>query len=163
MNTVFVDDKMDDRERREQLYQGQLFVFSPTNSSHAFCAFARELAAEAFAPHNPEEAQYDLPVEKYVEILASLKPRFIHHPKCKELIREVFTDLGCDLTKTYFDVPRLRTMTHGNYLNAGLAYAFHPHRDTWFSAPPSQLNWWLPVYDIQSDNTIAIHPKYWSQ
>jgi len=162
MNTVFFDDKMGDRERREQLYQGQLFVFSPTKNSLALCAFARELADEAFAPHNPEEAQYDLPVEKYVEILATLKPRFIHHPKCKELIREVFADLGCDSAKTYFDVPRLRTMTHGDYLNAGLAYAFHPHRDTWFSAPPSQLNWWLPVYDIQSDNTMAIHPKYWN-
>src|SRR5205823_4835193 len=45
----------------------------------------------------------------------------------------------------------------------GLAYAFHPHRDTWFSAPPCQLNWWLPVYDIQSDNTMAFHPKYWDQ
>src|SRR5439155_8408695 len=112
MNTVFVDDKMDDRERREQLYQGQLFVFSPTKSSQAFCAFARELAAEAFAPHNPEEAQYYLPVEKYVEILATLKPRFIHHAKCKELIREVFTDLVCVFTKNSFDVTRLRTMPH---------------------------------------------------
>ena len=54
-------------------------------------------------------------------------------------------------------------MTHGNYLTAGLAYAFHPHRDTWFSAPPCQLNWWLPVYDIGADNTIAFLPRYWSK
>ncbi len=54
-------------------------------------------------------------------------------------------------------------MTHGDYLTAGLAYAFHPHRDTWFSAPASQLNWWIPVYDIRPENTMAFHPKYWSQ
>jgi ectoine hydroxylase-related dioxygenase (phytanoyl-CoA dioxygenase family) len=52
-------------------------------------------------------------------------------------------------------------MTHGDYLTAGLAYAFHPHRDTWFSAPPCQVNWWIPVYDIRPDNTMAFHPKYW--
>src|SRR5262249_32453629 len=75
----------------------------------------------------------------------------------------IFLDLGCDLEKTYFDVPRLRTMTHGDYLTAGLAYAFHLHRDTWFSAPPCQLNWWIPVYDIRPDNTIAFHPLYWEQ
>jgi len=163
MNTVFFDAKMSDEERRRQLYQGQLFAFSPNQSSLALCQVAHELAQEAFAPHDPREAQYHLSVEKYVEILASLKPRFIHHPRCKEMIRDLFGEMGCDLERTYFDVPRLRTMTHGNYLTAGLAYAFHPHRDTWFSAPPCQLNWWIPVYDIQPENTMAFHPRYWDQ
>jgi hypothetical protein len=163
MGTVFVDAKVSDEERRQQLYQGGLCVYSPTESSLELCAFARDLAGRAFAPHDPREAQYSLPVERYVEILSVLKPTFIHHPTCKRLIRGIFSDLGCDLEKTYFDVPRLRTMTHGDYLTAGLAYAFHPHRDTWFSAPPSQLNWWIPVYDIRPDNTIAFHPVYWDR
>jgi Phytanoyl-CoA dioxygenase (PhyH) len=163
MNTVYFDNKMSDADRRHQLYQGQLFVYAPTKSSLELCGVARELARAAFAPFGPEEAQFGLPVEKYVEILASLKPKFIHHPLCKELIRQLFEELGCDIEKTHFDVPRLRTMTSGDYLTAGLAYAFHPHRDTWFSAPPCQINWWIPVYDIQSDNTMAFHPKYWDQ
>ena len=49
--------------------------------------------------------------------------------------RHVLAELGCDVEKTYFDVPRLRTMAHGEYMKAGLALQFHPHRDTWFSAP----------------------------
>jgi len=163
MSTIFFDAQMSDEERRQQLYQGNLFVFSPTKSSLGLCKFARELAQEAFAPFDPQQAQHHLAVERYVEILAVLKPKFIHHPTCKELIWAIFTELGCDTAKTYFDVPRLRTMTHGDYLTAGLAYAFHPHRDTWFSAPPSQLNWWVPVYDIRPENTMAFHPKYWSQ
>jgi hypothetical protein len=98
-----------------------------------------------------------------VEILAALKPRFIHHPTSKELIRGLFAELGIDAARTFFDVPRLRTMTPGDYLTAGLAYAFHPHRDTWFSAPACQVNWWIPVYDICSENTMALHPRYWNQ
>jgi hypothetical protein len=163
MNTVFLNSKLSDQERRQQLYQGQLFVFSSTESTRALCRFAREWAEWAFAPFDPPTAQFHLPVERYVEILAQLKPAFIHHPRCKELIRETLTELGCDLQFTYFDVPRLRTMTHGDYLTAGLAYAFHPHRDTWFSAPSAQVNWWLPVYDVQPENTMAFHPKYWNR
>lgn len=163
MTSVFFNIKMSDEERRRRLYQGELLVYSPVKSSLKLCQFARELSREAFAPHDPQEAQYALPVEEYAGILAVLKPKFIHHPRCKELIREIFTELGCDTEKTYFDVPRLRTMTHGDYMNAGLAYAFHPHRDTWFSAPPCQLNWWIPVYAIQPDNTMAFHPRYWNQ
>jgi hypothetical protein len=157
---VYFDANLSDQLRRKQLYGGALHVISPTPSSLELCRFAQELAREAFAPHDPELAQDYLAVEKYVEILAALKPKFIHHPRCKELIRDMLSELGCDIEKTYFDVPRLRTMTSGDYLTAGLAYAFHPHRDTWFSAPPSQLNWWIPVYDIGADNTIAFFPRY---
>jgi len=161
MNCILFNSKLGDEERRRQLYQGQLFVYSPTHSSLELCHFARELAAEAFSPHDPKEAQHHVSVERYVEILAGLKPTFIHHPRCKELIPRLLSELNCDPDKTYFDVPRLRTMTHGDYLTAGLAYPFHPHRDTWFSAPPSQLNWWIPVYDIRPENTIAFYPKHW--
>ena len=101
-----------------------------------------------------------MPPERYVEILADLKPTFIHHPRAKELIAGLLAELGCDIERTYFDVPRLRTMAHGEYLNAGLAYQFHPHRDTWFSAPHQQLNWWLPVYEIEAENSMAFHPQY---
>jgi hypothetical protein len=104
-----------------------------------------------------------MPAERYVEVLADLKPRFIHHPRCKELIAGMLGEFGCDVERTYFDVPRLRTMAHGEYLNAGLAYQFHAHRDTWFSAPQAQLNWWLPVYPIQSENSMAFHLRYFGE
>jgi hypothetical protein len=38
-----------------------------------------------------------------------------------------------------------------------------PHRDTWYSAPFCQINWWLPIYEIESDSALAFHPRYWSQ
>src|SRR5690606_5037318 len=60
-----------------------------------------------------------------------------------------------------FDVPRLRTMTNRNYLSSGIALAFHAHRDTWYSAPPAQINWWVPVFGMTADNGIAFHPEYW--
>ena len=104
-----------------------------------------------------------MPVERCVEILADLKPKFIHHPKSKELIRGMLAERGCDLEKTYFDVPRLRTAFPSDYLSSGIAYAFHPHRDTWYSAPFSQINWWMPVYDVCPDNIMAFHPRYWEE
>jgi phytanoyl-CoA dioxygenase PhyH len=103
-----------------------------------------------------------MPVEQYVAIVAPLKPKFIHHPRSKALIREVLADLGCDLEKTYLDVPRLRMVTSDGYLTSGVGYAHHLHRDTWYSAPSCQLNWWLPIYDIESDNSMAFHPHYWN-
>ena len=52
-------------------------------------------------------------------------------------------------------------MASGDYLRAGLALPFHPHRDTWFSAPFTQINWWLPVYEINTENCMTSHLRYW--
>jgi hypothetical protein len=162
-NAIYFDATIDDGRRREFLYAGQLMVYSGSPSSRALSQFAAELAEEAFAPLDPLHAQHDLPVDQYASILAELKPRFIHHPRSKELVRGVLQEHGCNLEKTYFDVPRMRTATAQGYLTTGIAFAFHPHRDTWYSAPMCQLNWWLPIYPIEPGNGVAFHPRYWTQ
>lgn len=163
MNTVFFNAGVADDMRRKRLFEGQLFVYQPQPSSLALCAFAREMAEEAFHPLDPREAQHHLPVERFAAILAELKPKFIHHPRSKQFIKELLLEMGCDLEKTHFDVPRLRTSTDAGYLTSGISYAFHPHRDTWYSAPFCQINWWLPVFEIQPENVMAFHPRYWAQ
>jgi hypothetical protein len=163
MNSVFFDSGMSDDVRRKHIYEGQLFVYGPRPSALALCAFARELAEQAFAPLDPRQAQHHLPVERFAAILAELKPKFIHHPRSKQLLQQLLVEMGADLNKTHFDVPRLRTSTDAGYLTSGISYAFHPHRDTWYSAPFNQINWWMPVYEIQPDNVMAFHPRYWSQ
>lgn len=162
MNTVYYDPPFSDERRRDELYCGQLLVYSPRKSSLAFIEFARKLIREAFAPYDPETAQLHLSVEQYADILVKLKPNFIHHPESKALMRNIFEEMGCDLGKTYFDVPKMRSSTSDNYLTTGIAYAWHPHRDTWYSAPPCQVNWWIPIFDIQSNNAMAFHPQYWN-
>jgi len=161
-NTIFYDAMVSDEERRRLLFDGQLLIFSPRPGTRAFISFARKLIEDAFSPFNPETAQYEMSVEQYADILIKLKPGFIHHPESKRLMREIFIEMGCDLEKTYFDVPKMRSSTSDNYLTTGIAYAWHPHRDTWYSAPPCQVNWWIPIYDFQSDNAMAFHPQYWN-
>jgi hypothetical protein len=129
----------------------------------ALIEFARELISETFGSLDPETAQNEMPVEEFAKLLADLKPRFIHHPTSKERIQALLQEFGCDLGKTYFDVPRMRTATSDDYLTTGIAYAFHPHRDTWYSAPFSQQNWWIPIYQIVPENAMAFHPRYWTQ
>jgi hypothetical protein len=163
MHTVYFDSQLSDQDRRQRLYDGQIFVFTPRPSTIALCDFAREMIQDAFGDLDPRTAQYHMPVEEYVSIVAPLKPRFIHHPQTKTLLRNILTEFECDLSETYQDVPRLRTATSDGYLTSGVGYAFHPHRDTWYSAPLSQLNWWLPIYDIESNSSMAFHPRYWSQ
>jgi hypothetical protein len=163
MCTVYHNRAISDDERRRLIYQGDLFIYEPTPGSMALVELAREMLETAFNPHAPVKAQYHYSVEEYAAILAEMKPRFIHHPEAKKAIQQLLKDLNCDLDRVHFDVPRMRTSTAENYLTTGIAYAFHPHRDTWYSAPQSQINFWFPIYDIESDNAMAFHPAYWTK
>jgi len=160
---IFIDSPMSNDARRKELYAGSIFFHKPCSGSIKLCDLARKLTEEVFKPFDPRKIQESMPAERVAEILAVLKPKFIHHVKSKEFIQEMLGELGCDLGKTYFDVPRMRTAFPGDYLKSGIAYAFHPHRDTWYSAPFCQINWWMPMYPINAENCMAIHPRYWSQ
>lgn len=160
---IFIDSTMGDDDRRKHLYRGAIFLHAPSESSLKLSQLARDLVEEAFTPMDPRKIQDAMPPERVAEILSVVKPKFIHHPKAKTYIQEMLVELGCSLEKTYFDVPRLRTAFPGDYLKTGIAYAFHPHRDTWYSAPFNQINWWMPVYPINSENCMALHPRYWSE
>jgi hypothetical protein len=162
-STVFFDSALGDDDRRRLLYQGQLFVYSARRPVREFVRFAADFIRDGFGGLEPETAQHAMPVEGYAELLGRLKPQFIHHPESKRHVRAVLEDLGCDPELTYFDVPRLRSSTSSGYLTTGIAYAWHPHRDTWYSAPACQINWWLPVFELAPDNAMAFHPAYWGK
>ena len=101
-----------------------------------------------------------MPVEKWVEIFVPVKPAFIHHP------RDVLADdrhprrREVPRDRTYLDVPRLRGVTADGYLTSGVGYAHHPHREhPGYSVLMAQLNWWLPIYEFESESSMAFHPR----
>lgn len=162
-NAIYYDADISDDLRRNLLFEGQLFVYSRRPSILAFVDFARSMIVDSFRGLDPRTAQNEMDVEEYAAILGKLKPAFIHAPESKRHLQNIMEDLHCDLDKTYFDVPRMRSSTSDGYLTTGIAYAWHAHRDTWYSAPSCQINWWLPVYEIASENAMAFHPRYWGE
>jgi hypothetical protein len=163
MAEIHFDSDLPDQERRMRLYAGGIFMFSPTTTTLEFCEFAAELIRDAYGSLDPETAQDHLPVEDSVAILKELKPRFIHHPRSKEFVEAILRERGGDPEDTYYDVPRMRSSTSGGYLTSGIAYAWHPHRDTWYSAPLTQVNWWLPIFPIAQSNCMSFFPEYFSR
>jgi hypothetical protein len=151
-----------DEDRRRRVYRGELTILSPSALSLALVEHARDQIEAAFAPRHPRHAHEELEVTETVQILARLKPQFIHHPQTRSHLQRLLIDVGCNPNQTFQDVPRLRVAYPADYLTTGLAYAHHPHRDTWYSAPPCQLNWWMPIYDFDANQGMAFHPRYWS-
>lgn len=160
---VRVDQPVGDRLQRARMYDGAINVTTPSPTSVEFAMFARELIGEAFGGRDPELAQFDLPVEEYAAIIEVLESRFVQHPQSRRLLQKLIAERGYDPATTCFDAPRLRVSTSDDYLATGIAYAWHPYRDTWCAAPQAQLNHWMPAYDVTEDNAIALHAEYFDR
>ena len=162
-NVHFDQLHLTDDARRQHIFDGTILVTSPVASVAALCDRARSMIETAFSPTASREAQFALPVEKFVTIIGPLKSQFTNELRTKELVRDLLSEFGCDLATTYFDVPRLRIATHGGYLTAGVGYAYRPHRDIWYASPASQVNWWIPVYRLKAEQALAFYPTYWDR
>jgi len=145
------------------MFEGSIFVSSRSAGSEALCNHAARFINEAFGSLDPQHAQDELPVERFVSIVAPLKSRFTNDGETKQLVRALLAEMGCDLKETYFDVPRMRIVPYGTYLKAGVSYAYKPHRDIWYSGPSSQINAWMPVFDIVPECAMAFLPAYFAK
>lgn len=163
MSAVYIDANLSDADRRARLYAGDIFIYSATPGTLALAALAQEMLEQTFAPLHPRDLHKHMTAEDVAAVLGELKPKFIHHPECKRLLPQIMAERGVDLDKLYFDVPRLRSAYPKDFLASGIAYAFHPHRDTWYSAPMCQINWWLPIWPIDPDNAMGFFPRYFEE
>jgi len=160
---VSTETNFTDNERRRRLYAGEVFCIPPRETVKAFTQFAFGMITRAFAGHDPLTAHNEIAVAEYVRILSTLKPRFTHHYKSKQLLNDILVDLGADPSKTYFDLPKLRVVPPSDYLSAGLGYNYTPHRDTWYSAPQCQNNWWTPIAGNSAATGMQFHPDFWQR
>jgi len=163
MNTIYFDATASDDERRQRLYDGQIFVYSPRPGSRALCQLVRGLIESELGTIDPKLAESHLSAEDYLAVDAKVKQLFRDRPETQTLVQSLLADLGCDLDKTYFEIPQVRMVPQKGYLPGGEGLVHDPHRDTWYAAPMCQINWWIPVYEFESESAMAFHPHYWKQ
>jgi hypothetical protein len=153
--TVFVDPDAPAGGLREMLYAGNLVVLTRLQAVSDLVEHTRAQLTELFRPHDPEHAHEHFEPAEMARMLGTWKPAFIHSDAAKKLTRAIITEAGLPDQQTHYDVPRPRTSFPVGHLTTGVAFAFPWHRDAWYSAPPQQLNWWMPVYPVRPDNSMA--------
>ncbi len=159
MVNVHIDPSFDDEERRRLIFAGDVVIYTNAPEVAEFAAFARGLVTDVMAPHEPTAVHASRSPEQLAEILIDFKPEFIHHPESIAHVRRITSALGASPDTLYADVPKLRTAFPAGGLSTGIAYAFQPHRDTWYGAPQQQINWWLPVWPAAANNVMEFYPR----
>jgi hypothetical protein len=163
MVNVHIDPSFTDEERRRRVYLGDIIVYTNVPEVAKFARFTREVITSAMAPDEPTTVHSRRAPAKLADLLITLKPWFIHHPDSIAHVRRIATALGSLPEDTFADVPKLRTAFPSGGLSTGIAYAFQAHRDTWYAAPPQQVNWWMPIWPARSDNVMEFYPRWFDR
>jgi hypothetical protein len=163
MASIYLNHELEDDSRRRLIFGGELLLYTRQNATAVLADHAISMISKAFEPYEPERAQFSLSVEEFIRRVGPLKTAFTNDPHTKELVRQVLETFECDLENTYFDVPRLRIVPHGDYLSSGVSYAYKAHRDIWYSSPTAQINWWMPVFTVTAERAMSFFPEYWSK
>jgi hypothetical protein len=155
---IIIDPKVSGEELRQQLYAGNLIILTRLRALENFVDYTREQLIDLFRPYDPEHVHEHVEPAEMARILGGWKPRFIHSDTSKKLVREIIQEAGFPAEQTHYDLPKPRTSFPQGHLTTGVAFAFPWHRDTWYSAPAQQINWWLPVFPVREDNAMSFDP-----
>jgi hypothetical protein len=155
-----VESELNDNDRRASLFAGDLIVYGPRPSTLSVVDLAHHMIEQMLGA-NPQWAQQRLSESEFSVLFSGAERNFSHRQSAIELVSQLATDLGCDPSTTYVSRPSISAITGHGFLPHGLGGPQHPHRDTWFAASPCQVNWWLPLYDVDTSSAIAFHPRYW--
>lgn len=163
MSVIHIDPKVSNADLRSLVYEGDLIVLTKCPPLADFVEFVREQLRELFYPHDPERAHLHYTPAELARMLGVWKPGFIHNPKSRELLKATVVSAGFDPDETLYDVPKPRTAYPSDHLTTGIAFAFPWHRDTWYSAPSQQVNWWFPVFELKPQNAMKFSAMAFAQ
>lgn len=149
-----------EEELRKLLYAGELFLLLPTAATRTIVqeltqAIDRELGLDGPA----RDAQFRFSEDEFFRRVGRLRKLFYSGEHYQDLVRAVISECGGDPAALGFDPLRLRAISHLGHENPRAAPLYSTHRDTWYANPQSQITWWIPLHDVQPEETFVFHTE----
>ncbi len=139
------------------------------------CTSAGEVSRRAALPFTPWDPRRDrvpnpqdapsrtAQATDYFAQLRTLRAALQIDPGVCAAIVELMTEIGLGRASTRVDAVRLRVHAGDAHRDPFAAAAFTAHRDTWYANPTSQLNLWMPLHEVQAEETFQIYPTVLSE
>jgi hypothetical protein len=149
---------------RRALYSGTIFQLAATPESRSLVAAATEqLAAEFGDGGSIREAQFRLSGDEFFQRAGRVRKMLYTEPRFHEALRRVVASCGFNERRTAFDPIRVRVVAHAGHANPRAAAVYYAHRDTWYANPQSHITWWIPLHDVQAEETFVFYSDFFAR
>lgn len=93
----------------------------------------------------------------------TLKKDIARKTFAKAEIKSLLKSLNFDTKYITRDPLRLRIALHEGHLIPAARSAYFIHRDTWYANPQSQINIWMPLFDVKATQGFKFYPSYFDK
>lgn len=146
-----------------RIYEGRILIFEELAPVRALINEVRTILDDMFAGSHPTVAYRALGLAGFRKTMRTAQKRFAQSPEIVGHWTEALIAAGVDPEATYRDRLVLRAAPPYETAN-GPGYGLLPaHRDSWGAGIDCQINWWLPIYDLAPERTLAVFPRAFEQ
>lgn len=144
---------------RDAIYRGEVFIAPPLDASeHLLREVIGLLEVALGSAGDIRRAQFRMTSAELFERMTWVRTR-LREPRFTAAAKDVLIGMGVDASGTAFDVVRLRAVLDGAHMVPAAAPAYAAHRDTWYANPGSQINWWIPLFDLPAEQSFGFYPR----
>jgi hypothetical protein len=148
---------------RQSIYAGDVYLFPATPDSLRLAESVRDRVEQAFSDLGPaRQAQHRISGDEFFARVGELRRAFYTDPEYHHSLRRLLGHYGFDPASIAFDPIRLRAIMHRGHENPKAAPVYYPHRDTWYANPQAQMTWWIPLDDLDEEETFVFMPDYFT-
>ncbi|MCC7386170.1 MAG: hypothetical protein IT384_30275 [Deltaproteobacteria bacterium] len=141
---------------RREIYRGRVLFRAANESTLALVGQARALLEHELGLPI-EMAAVRMPAEAHFAAIGRVRQQLLAD-RFLDLLRAILAGVGLDPPELAIDRPRLRAVLDRGHTHPAALAAYYAHRDTWYANPAAQMNFWIPLHDVRSEETFAIYP-----
>jgi hypothetical protein len=139
---------------RERVFRGEVFQL-PGNGA-PLARVARDHARAAFECDLQRLHERFSPAQVWERTCAARRALAADR-RALEAASELALSFGFVRGSLAMDAPRLRVVEPGAHTRQAATRAFYAHRDTWYGCSRAQLNVWIPLYDVDERDSLALY------
>lgn len=145
------------------LLQGKIFNRLFPASLLSFLHQIQERLQSYFPEGDPRQVVKNLTSAQLLTRMKLLRDEIITSEPLLVQFCPVWTELGFDLKELYLDAIRIRCVPDKFHENVQAKSVSYIHRDPWYANPQCQLNFWIPIYDVEKGAGFSIYPTYFDK
>ncbi len=147
----------------DSLLNGSVYQNISPKSLIPFLDLVKSTVITHFPEGDPRLVANTLSSQRLLARMRILREEIKTNENIFSLFLPVWTELGFDLDEIYLDAIRIRCVPDKFHENLNAQSIAFIHRDPWYANPQCQLNFWIPIFDVEKGSGFKIYPNYFSK
>lgn len=143
---------------RERIFAGEVFLAPPGPAALEFVDAVTRLMEEVLETADIRSAHRMLSDAAFFKRIGRIRRIVYGEPEFHARVRAVVAECGIPAGQILFDPARIRVVQPGGHRNPLAAPVYYPHRDTWYAHPQGMIVWWIPLHDLDEEETFELYP-----